>query len=411
MRTQSVLVSGGGIAGPALASWLTRHRVAVTVVERAPAPRPGGQAVDLRGAARTVAARMGLLDPIRAVSLDQRGIAWVRADGTISARMPVDAFGGEGIVSEIEVLRGDLAEVLYDATRGATEYVFDDSVTGLDDDGDGVTVHFERSAPRRFDLVVGADGSHSAVRALAFGPEEECTRSLDLYSCWFTAPAGIEVDGWFVMHNMPGGRVAAVRPGRLPGELKAGLSFRSSPLAYDRSDVPAQKALVAERFADAGWEVPRLVAAMRGASDFGFDSTAQVHLPTWSSGRVVLLGDAAWSPTPLTGLGTSLALVGAYVLAGELIGTDDLAGALRRYEEVLRPYVTSAQQLPPGGVGAFAPTGAREIRLRQASMRLMVRRPFAQLIAKQFAKAGDIDLPDYRSLLADGCGREVCPAQ
>src|SRR3954447_5653509 len=154
MTTRSVLISGGGIAGPALASWLTRRGLAVTVVERAPSPRSGGQAVDLRGAARTVAERMGVLDDVRAVSLDQRGIAWVRADGSVAARMAADAFGGEGIVSEIEVLRGDLARVLYDATCTGVEYVFADSVTGLDDDGDGVTVTFEQSAPRRFDLVV-----------------------------------------------------------------------------------------------------------------------------------------------------------------------------------------------------------------------------------------------------------------
>src|SRR4051812_34714652 len=283
VSTRSVLISGAGIAGPALASWLIRRGIAVTVVERAPAPRPGGQAVDLRGAARTVAERMGLLDEVRAVALEQRGIAWVRADGSTAARMPVDAFGGEGIISEIEVLRGDLADVLHRATAAGTEYAFGDGVTGLDDDGDGdgdgVTVTFERSAPRRFDLVVGADGSHSAVRALAFGPEEECARPLGLYGCWFTAPADIDVDGWYLMHNLPGGRVAAVRPGRLPGELKAGLSFRSAPIAYDRTDVAAQKELVAERFAGPGWEVPALVAAMRQATDFGFDSNAQVRLP------------------------------------------------------------------------------------------------------------------------------------
>jgi 2-polyprenyl-6-methoxyphenol hydroxylase-like FAD-dependent oxidoreductase len=394
MTTRSVLISGAGVAGPALASWLTRRGLAVTVVERAAAPRPGGQAVDLRGAARTVAERMGLLEEIRAVTLEQKGIAWVRADGSLAARIPVDAFGGEGIVSEIEVLRGDLADVLRRATMPTTEYVFGDCITGLDDDGDGVTVTFEHSAPRRFDLVVGADGSHSAVRALAFGSEAECTRPLGLYGCWFTAPADIDVDGWFLMHNLPGGRVAAVRPGRLPGELKAGLSFRSGPLDVDRYDVAAQKELVAARFAGAGWEVPRLVAAMREAPDFGFDPHAQVHLPAWSHGRVVLLGDAAWSPTPLTGLGTSLALVGAYVLAGELAAAD-LPTALRRYEQVLRPYVGTAQKLPPGGVGAFAPTRALDIRLRQASMRMMTRRPLKQLIAKQFDKAGDIALPDY----------------
>jgi 2-polyprenyl-6-methoxyphenol hydroxylase-like FAD-dependent oxidoreductase len=395
MTTRSVLISGGGIAGPALASWLTRRGIAVTVLERAPAPRPGGQAVDLRGAARTVAERMGLLDTVRAVSLDQRGIAWVRLDGSIAARMPADAFGGEGIVSEIEVLRGDLSRVLYDATAASTEYLFDDTVTALEQDDDGVTVTFERSAPRRFDIVVGADGSHSGVRALAFGPETECAQPLGCYTAWFTTPAEIDLDGWFLMHNIPGGLVASVRPGRLADEHKVGLSFRSGPLSCDRTNVVAQKALVAERFAGAGWEVPRLIAAMHSADDFVLDAVAQVHLPSWSRGRIVLLGDAAWSPTPLTGLGTSLALVGAYVLAGELAAASDPAKAFRGYEQVLRPYVASAQKLPPGGVKAFAPSSALEIRLRTATMRWMTRWPMKQIIAKQFDKAGDVVLPDY----------------
>ncbi len=338
---------------------------------------------------------MGLLDEIRAVSLEQRGIAWVRSDGSIAARMAADAFGGEGIVSEIEVLRGDLAGVLHAATRTGTEYIFGDTVTALHDDDDGVTVTFDRSTPRRFDLVVGADGTHSAVRALVFGPETGCTEPLGCYTSWFTAPAAFDLDGWFLMHNMPGGLVASVRPGRLPGEHKVGLSFRAGPIGVDRADVTAQKALVAERFAGAGWEVPRLVTAMNAADDFVLDSMAQVHLPAWSRGRVVLLGDAAWCPTPLSGLGTSLALVGAYVLAGELAAAATPAEAFRRYEEVLRSYVAGAQKLPPGGVGGFAPMRALDIRLRIASMRLMTRRPFAQLIAKQFDKAGDLVLPDY----------------
>jgi 2-polyprenyl-6-methoxyphenol hydroxylase-like FAD-dependent oxidoreductase len=395
MPMSSVLISGGGVAGPALASWLTRCGLAVTVVERALAPRSGGQAVDLRGAARTVAERMGLLDAVRAVGLDQRGLALVRADGSIAARLPADAFGGEGIVSEIEVLRGDLARVLYEATRADAEYVFGDTVTALAPEGDGVTVTFERSAPRRFDLVVGADGTHSAVRALAFGPETACTEPLGCWTTWFTAPAEINLDGWFLMYNAPGGLVASVRPGRLPGEHKVGLSFRTGPRALDWTDVAAQKALVAELFAGAGWEVPRLIDAMHAADDFVLDSMAQVQLPAWSRGRVVLLGDAAWCPTPLTGLGTSLALVGAYVLAGELAADAEPAAALRRYERVMRPYVASAQKLPPGGVKAFAPTSAVPIRLRAASMRWMTRWPLKGLIARQFGKAADIALPDY----------------
>lgn len=397
MTTPSVLISGGGIAGPALAFWLSRRGFPVTVVERAPTLRPGGQAVDLRGAGRTVVDRMGLLGDVRAVSVDQRGIAWVRDDGSIAARMPADAFGGEGIVSEIEVLRGDLARVLYEATRGGAEYLFDDTVTGLAEDGDGVRVTFERSAPRRFDLVVGADGSHSAVRTLAVAPEADCTRPLGCWTCWFTAPAELDIGGWFLMHNAPGGLVASVRPGRLPGEHKVGLSFRAGPLEVDRRDAGAQKALVAERFAGAtGWEVPRLVAAMRAADDFVLDEMAQVRLPSWSRGRVVLLGDAAWCPTPLTGLGTSLAVVGAYVLAGELAAAGgDHPRAFARYEQVLRDFVESAQQLPPGGVGGYAPMRAFDIRLRTASMRWMTRWPLKQLIARQFDKAGDVVLPDY----------------
>jgi 2-polyprenyl-6-methoxyphenol hydroxylase-like FAD-dependent oxidoreductase len=401
MQNREVLISGAGIAGPALAYWLHRNGFAPTVVERAPAPRPGGQAVDLRGAGRTVVERMGLMTEVRAVALDQRGIAWVDDAGRIKARMTVADFGGEGIVSEIEVLRGDLAQVLNDATLPGTEYLYDDTITGLDQDDDGVTVTFEKAAPRRFGLVIGADGLHSTVRALAFGPRERAVRPLGGYTAWFTAPADIDLDGWYLMHNAPGGLVTSARPGRLPGEIKAGLSFRSDPISYDRRDLDQQRDIVARHFTGAGWEAPRLVAAMRRAPDFAFDTFAQVHLDRWSAGRVALLGDAGYCASPITGLGTSLALVGAYVLAGELAAGElaaaggDHRAAFARYEQVMRPYVTEAQTLPPGGLSGFAPRGRGEIALRRASMRWMTRWPLRPLIAAQFAKAGNIALPDY----------------
>ncbi|GAA0381220.1 FAD-dependent monooxygenase [Streptomyces blastmyceticus] len=396
MQNTDVLISGGGIAGPALAYWLRTAGFTVTVVERAPSPRPGGQTVDLRGAGRTVVERMGLMDRARELSVDQRGLAFVDASGRVTARMPADSFGGEGIVSEIEILRGDLGRLMYESTLPGTEYLFDDTVTGLVQDDDGVDVTFEKAAPRRFGLVVGADGLHSVVRALAFGPESACVRPLDLYTAWFTVTEEMELDGWFQMHNAPGGLVASARPGRLPGEVKAGLSFRSGPLRYDRRDAAAQQQLIAQRFADAGWEVPRLLRAMRTAPDFFFDSMGQVRLDHWSQGRVVLLGDAGYCPTPLTGLGTSLALVGAYVLAGELATADgDHHVAFPNYDRVMRPYVTQAQQLPPGGASGYAPAGALAIRLRDLSMRSMNRWPMRNLMAAQFAKADDIALPDY----------------
>jgi 2-polyprenyl-6-methoxyphenol hydroxylase-like FAD-dependent oxidoreductase len=396
MQNKDILISGASIAGPALAYWLRQRGFSPTVVERAPAPRPGGQAVDLRGAGRTVVERMGLMDRVRAVGLDQRGIAFVDAKGRTKAYMPADAFGGEGIVSEIEVLRGDLGQVLYEATAGDTEYLFDDTITALDQDDTGVSVTFEKASPRRFGLVVGADGLHSAVRGLAFGPESACVRPIGCYTAWFTAPADFDLGGWFLMHNAPGGRVASARPGRLPGEVKAGLSFRSAPLRYDRRDLAAQRELLARAFAGAGWETPRLLAAMRTAPDFCFDSMGQVRLGQWSAGRAVLLGDAGYSPTPLTGLGTSLALVGAYVLAGELERSHgDHVAAFGRYEEVMRPYVARGQEFPPGGVAGFAPNRQAMIRMRMISMRWMTRWPMRALIAAQFAKAGDIALPDY----------------
>ncbi|MFB6805308.1 FAD-dependent monooxygenase [Streptomyces sp. NPDC056387] len=401
MSNNEVLICGAGIAGPALAYWLRRAGSSVTIVERAPEPRPGGQAVDLRGAGRTVVERMGLLNRARAESLDQRGLALVDASGRITARMPADSFGGEGFVSEIEILRGDLARMLYEATLPDTEYLFDDTVTGIDQDADAVTVTFENAAPRRFGLVVGADGPHSVVRALTFGPEQEFIRPLGLYTSWFTATDDLELDGWYLMHNAPGGLVASARPGRLPGEIKAGLSFRSTPIAYDRRDVDAQRELVAQRFADTGWETPRLLRAMRTAPDFFFDSMGQVRLDHWSRGRVVLLGDAGYCATPLTGLGTSLALVGAYVLAGELAAAGgDHHIAFGRYDEVMRPYVSQAQQLPPGGASGYAPAGRLGIRLRDLSMRQMTRWPVRNLLAAQFTKAGDIALPPY-DLAAD----------
>ncbi|MFB9368608.1 FAD-dependent monooxygenase [Kitasatospora sp. NPDC001664] len=396
MGNTDILISGGGIAGPALAHWLHAAGFTATVVERAPAPRPGGQTVDLRGAGRTVITRMGLMDRARELSLDQKGIATVDAAGRITSRLPADAFGGEGIVSEIEILRGDLAGLLHESTAPYTEYLFDDTVTALAQDGDGVTVDFERAGTRRFAAVIGADGLHSVVRGLAFGPESSCVRPLDIQLAWFTAETDLDLDGWYLMHNAPGGLVASARPGRLPGEVKAGLAFRSPPLTFDRRDLAAQKETVARRFADVGWQTPRLLDAMHRSTDFHLDSLGQVHLDSWTRGRVALLGDAGYSPSPLTGLGTSLALVGAYVLAGELAAAPgDIASAFRGYDRIMRPYVAKAQQLPPGGAGGFAPNSALAIRLRAMSMRSMNRWPMRQLLAAQFAKAGDIDLPEY----------------
>jgi 2-polyprenyl-6-methoxyphenol hydroxylase-like FAD-dependent oxidoreductase len=354
-----VLISGGGIAGPALAYWLHRHGISSAIVERAPGPRPGGHAVDVRGVARGVVAGMGIMPAVLANRVDERGIALVNRHGRRTATMSAELFGGEGIVAEIEIARGDLARILHDATSSFTEYRFGDHITGLTQDAGGVEVTFASGGGERFDVVVGADGVHSRVRALAFGPEREYVRHLGGYGAYFTVPDPGDLDHWFLMYNAPGGRVAGIRPER-GGTAKAGLTFTSPHLGDDRLTVAEeQQRLLTEKMAGAGWKVPELLAAMPDAADFYFDSVSQVHVDRWSRGRVVLTGDAGYCGSPLAGLGTSMSLVAGYVLAGELAASPaDPPAAFARYQDELADYVAAGLELPPGGMSAFAPRTA-----------------------------------------------------
>jgi 2-polyprenyl-6-methoxyphenol hydroxylase-like FAD-dependent oxidoreductase len=399
LTLKRVLVSGGGLAGPAIATLLARDGVDVTVIEIADGVRPGGQAVDIRGAGRIVLSRMGLLDRARAMRLQQQGIADVDSRGRRRTEMTVEDFGGEGMISEIEILRGDLAQLLVDASvEAGASYVFGTKISSLDNGPDGVDVTLSDGTERTVDLVIAADGPHSATRRLAFGPEDDFVHPLGGYMAWFTAPESASLDGWYQMFNAPGGRVASLRPGREPGVAKASLSFASDPLAYDRHDLEAQRRLVQDRFGGLGWRVPDLLRAAGSADDFYFDALVQVHMGNWTLGRIALVGDAAYCPSPLTGLGTSLALVGAYVLAGELAAHPDHRPAFAGYERIVRPYVDTGQKLPPGGIRAYAPQSQPAIWARWMSTRLMASRPLRGLTRRLFfSKAGSIDLPEYAS--------------
>jgi 2-polyprenyl-6-methoxyphenol hydroxylase-like FAD-dependent oxidoreductase len=399
MPQPTVLISGAGIAGPALAFWLSKNGYRVTIVELADGIRPGGQTVDLRGAGGDVVERMGLLPEMQARSLDQRGVAWIKSDGSRRAEMPVTAFNGNGLVSKLEILRGDLVDVLYQATKDQTEYRFNTRIEDLNQNDDAVHATLSDGTTLSADLVIGCDGPHSAVRRLVFGPEEQFVKPLGGYNAWFTAPDTVGLDGWYLMYQAPGLN-ASMRPSHQPTLCKAGLAFRSEPVAYDRRNSDEQRTLLTRYFAGSGWQCDALLEAAATADDFYFDAFAQVHMPTISHGRVTLVGDAGYCASPLSGMGTSLALVGAYVLAGELGSADSLdaqhiQAVLQRYEAAMRPYIDRCQDLP-NGIDGYLPESSSDIAITAAVMKWMQRWPFSPIAERKwFTTADAIELPDY----------------
>ncbi|MFJ3517236.1 FAD-dependent monooxygenase [Streptomyces sp. NPDC090131] len=351
MRT--VLISGGGIAGPVLAHRLRHHGFEPTVVERAPGPRAGGQAVDIRGVALDVVERMGLLDRASRVRTRMRGMSVLAPDGTEVHRSTESTFSsGRLDGADIELLREDLVRMVHERTRTDIEYLFGDSITGLEEEASGVHVRFAHAAPRTFDLVVGADGLHSTVRRLAFGPEERFSHHLGSYLSVFAADNFLALDDW-QMWLRDGDMGFGIMPVRDNTELRIAFGFESAPLAPELRTGDALRRLVVDRLQTLEWEGARLADAARKAPDFYCDAMAQIRMDQWSRGRVALLGDAGYCPSPLSGQGTSLALVGAHVLADCLAqASGDHHRAYARYEERMRPFVTLNQALAtenPGG--------------------------------------------------------------
>jgi 2-polyprenyl-6-methoxyphenol hydroxylase-like FAD-dependent oxidoreductase len=387
MRT--ILVSGAGIAGTALAYWLGRYGFATTVVEAAPALRTGGFPVDFRGAAHlAVLERMGILDEVR----DRRAPATtqlvVDEAGTPVTRMPPEVTAGE-----IEIRRGDLVDILYERSRSSVDYRFDDSIAALIAVDGGVDVTFERSGRHTYDLVVGADGLHSTVRRLVFGPEPDFLRFLGYYAASFAIPNYLALADTRLFYNCPG-KLAVV--GACGGRADATFMFASAPLEIDHRDTTRQRAAVADAFAGIGWETPRLIDAMWTTPDFYFVPTSRIEMDRYVDGRVVLLGDAGYAA--FGGMGTGLAVVGAYVLAGELVSTPhDHREALARYQNRMRDYVAKCQHGGSRAGQLFVPATWEEIRRRNNAYRLMreSKRLRDVFVERTRTAAGGIELPDY----------------
>lgn len=342
MRNRTVLISGGGIAGSTLAYWLARYGFEPTVIERACDLRSSGSPVDVRGPAVDVAERMGVMARLREAATDATSVSFVGARGRRVGKLNMSAMRWTAGSREIELPRGDLASVLYRAARDGAEFVFDDSIVSMDQDGGGVDVTFERASPRRFDLVVGADGLHSMVRRLAVCAETRTVRHMGMYVATLPLGGPAEDAREILMYNTPG-RSVSIHPAR--GDALAAFMFRHPEVAgFDHRDTDQHKRLLVDAFAEAGWRVPELLERVRAADDLYFDSVSQVRLSHWSDGRVTLLGDAA-SCVSLFGEGSSLAMTGAATLAGALAAdSDDHRMAFRQYETEHRRLVEPKQR-------------------------------------------------------------------
>lgn len=356
-----ILISGASIAGPVLAYWLHHRGHDVTVVERAPALRKtGGHAIDLIGPAMAIADRMGVRDRVLDHATGTERLLFYRSGATRPARIDYRKVTAALSNQHCEIMRDDLSEIFYDAGRNDIEYIFGEHITGIGDDGQ---VTFAGSRPRQFDIVVGADGLHSGVRRLVFGEDAGHTEFLGAYLSVVSVPKSFARDG-----DSTGfidiGRTVMIYTADHLDDARAVFLFRpTDPFHYDHRDTASHKRVLRQRFGGLSCDVDRWLAELDRTPAFYFDAITQLQLPTWSRHRVTLVGDAGYCPGPAVGGSTSLAVIGAYVLAGELqrAGTDYTA-AFAAYEQVMRPAVTGSRALAKGMAKGILPSSRWGVR-------------------------------------------------
>lgn len=386
-----IVINGIGVAGPALAYWLNQSGHEVLLVEAAPRLRTAGYVVDFWGIGYDIAEQMGIIDDIRARGYQVREVRFVDRKGQKRGGFGFDVFGRMTNGRFTSVRRSDISAAIYRAIEGKVEALFGDSVAEIDDRGDRVRVGFDHAAEREVDLVVGADGLHSRVRRLAFGPDSGFETSLGYHV------AAFEADGYrprdeliFVSHSLPGRQISrfSMRDDRTLFLFVFRDEFMSSV-----HEEP--KVLLRRVFSGAGWEWPQIEAELERASDIYFDRVSQIRMARWTRGRTALVGDAAACVSLLAGEGTGLAIAEAYVLAGELrTCRGDFATAFARYEQRLMPFLRKKQQSAARFASSFAPKTPLGILFRNQVTRLM-RVPFVADLAIGRALRDDIAPPRY----------------
>jgi 2-polyprenyl-6-methoxyphenol hydroxylase-like FAD-dependent oxidoreductase len=393
VRNLNVLISGAGIAGPCLAYWLLREGMTPTIVESAPAARTGGYMIDFWGVGYDVAERMGLLPALRVDGYPLEEIRLVNSAGRTVGGFDAGVFAAAAGGRYTSLLRGDLAHRIYELVADRTELIFSDSIAALDEDLSGVGVRFESAPPRRFDLVIGADGLHSRVRSLVFGREEGYLKHLGYYTAAFTVNGYPHRDeGVYVSYAVPGRQVAryALRDGRSAFFF---IFASEGPRPGEPRDMGSQREALRSAFAGAGWECDEILEAMDRSEDLYFDAVAQIRMPSWHRGRVALLGDAAYCPSLLAGQGSAFAMAGAYILARSLASTaGDYAAAFEEYQRSFKPFIDRKQRAAERFGGWFAPRTRFGIRLRNLTTKLL-RLPYVADLTVGRSVADHFELP------------------
>lgn len=390
-----VAISGAGIAGPTLAYWLERGGHEPTLIEKAPRLRTGGYVIDFWGAGYTVAEKMGILPAVREAGYQVRDIRLVDRRGRKVGGFSADVFRRMTGARFTSLPRGDLAATIFGALGDRVETIFDDGISAVEQRDASVAVRLERGGEREFDLLVGADGLHSNVRSLVFGPESRFERRLGY------RVAAFEVEGYrprdelaYVSHTVPGRQVArfSLRGDRTVFFFIFADETMDGP---DPHETGACRTILREVFGHAGWECPAILEAMEGVEDIYFDRVSQIRMDRWSRGRVILIGDAASCISLLGGEGAGLAMTEAYVLSGELARAgDDHRAAFDRHKERLRAFVEGKQKAALNFASAFAPKTPLGVWVRNQATRLMAIPPVANLLIGRDLR-DEIDLPDY----------------
>lgn len=375
-----ILITGASVAGNTVAWALAQQGFDVSVVEQTAQFRDGGQNIDVRGVGREVLQRMGLEQAALDHGTGEEGTAWVDDHGHAVATFKTDDMDGDGPTAELEILRGDLARLLYDAARQKAEYRFGDRIASIDDDGEAATVHFQSGRSDRFDAVIVAEGVGSATRELLF-PGENDPRWMDLTIAYFTIARTADDDRLWRWYHATGGRSISLRPDQ-HGTTRAMLSLQKAPEGEQDWDLATQKAYLRERFADAGWQAARVLDGMDTTDDFYFDALRQVRMPRWHAGRVVLTGDAAWCATPLAGIGATLAVTGGYVLANEIARAASLEQAFAAYADAMRPMVEQGQGVPKIGPRLMNPHSRLGIQLLHGALKFASQPSIQNIAAK-----------------------------